>query len=316
MTTIHLQASITPDFAGKRLDQAVAGLFADYSRSQLQRWIEAGFVCVNQQIVTSVRTKVQEEQVIDINAPKVEQTIWQPQALDLSIIYADDSLIVINKPAGVVVHPAAGNREGTLVNALLHAYPELAEIPRAGLVHRLDKDTSGLLVVARTLSAHHLLVKQLQERQIQREYFCIVKGHVISGSTIDAPLGRHPTQRKRRAVMFSGKPAVTHYRVAKRLAHFTGLDVSLETGRTHQIRVHLQHVRLPIIGDPVYGGRRYIPPGASVELQDALNHWHRQALHARRLQLEHPVTGEICEWIAPLPDDLQHFWDILQAWDK
>ena len=316
MTTIYLQAEIPADFAGKRLDQVLALLFPEYSRSQSQRWIEAGHVQVDNKLVYSVRAKVAGGEHVEIQALVVEQTQWAPQALELSVVFADDSLIVINKPAGVVVHPAAGNREGTLVNALLHHYPELAEIPRGGLVHRLDKETTGLLVVARTLSAYHLLVKQLQQREIKREYFCIVRGQVISGGTIEVPLGRHPVHRKRRAVVLSGKPAITHYRVHKRLAHFTALDVRLETGRTHQIRVHLQHVGYPIVGDPVYGGRKYNPPGAPEELLSVLNHWKRQALHACRLQLQHPVTGETCSWEAPLPADLVQLWTVLQDFDK
>lgn len=316
MTTIHLHASIPAELTGKRLDQALALLFADYSRAQWQRWVAAGYIQLDQQVITAVRTKVLAGQAIVVAAPQEEQTIWQPQALDLPVLYVDDSVIVINKPAGLVVHPAAGNHEGTLVNALLHAYPELAEIPRAGLVHRLDKDTTGLLVVARTLTAQHFLVQQLQERQIHREYFCIVKGQIISGGTVDAPLGRHPTQRKRRAVLVSGKPAITHYRVVKRLPHFTGVEVKLETGRTHQIRVHLQHIGYPIIGDPVYGGRKYIPAGANLALQEVLKCWHRQALHARRLCFVHPAKGELCEWVAPLPEDLQSLWESIQQYDE
>lgn len=315
-TTIHLKTTVPFELSGKRLDQALAVLFPDYSRSQWQRWVEAGYVEVNQVVAEAIRLKMQEGDHIEVKAPYVEQTDWQGEAMELPVIYEDDSLIIINKPSGMVVHPAAGNQAGTLVNALLHHYPELSGIPRAGLIHRLDKDTTGLLVVARTLAAYHDLVKQLQERRIKRDYFCIVRGQMISGGTVDAPLGRHPTNRTRRAVLMSGKPAVTHYRLLKRLEHFTGLSVSLETGRTHQIRVHMMHIGFPIVGDPVYGGRRFIPKGGSATLQEAVRQWSRQALHAQHLALTHPVTHEMCEWTAPLPEDLQIFWDILQKEEK
>jgi 23S rRNA pseudouridine1911/1915/1917 synthase len=317
-TTVHsilLEAPVPSEYMGKRLDQVLALLFSTYSRSQLQRWVEAGFVQVDGEVANSIRVKVKGSEQIKIMAPALEQTEWQPQDLSLSIIFEDESLVVVNKPAGVVVHPAAGNREGTLVNALLHHYPELAVLPRAGLVHRLDKDTTGLLVVARTLEAYQDLVKQLQERRIKRDYFCIVKGKIISGGTIDAPLGRHPSHRTRRAVVSSGKSAVTHYRLMKRLKHFTGLQVSLETGRTHQIRVHFMHKGHPVIGDPVYGGKKYIPREISLTLKTALEQWHRQALHAQRLALTHPVNKTMYEWTAPLPADLQVLWDVLQEED-
>jgi 23S rRNA pseudouridine1911/1915/1917 synthase len=308
--TIQLQAIIPPESSGQRLDQALATLFSAYSRSQLQRWITDGYILVNGE-TRSVRYKVQGGEEVVIEAPLTAQTNWQPQSLDLPVIYEDDSLIILNKPAGIVVHPAAGNPDNTLVNALLHHYPELAEVPRAGLIHRLDKDTTGLLVVARTLEAHHHLVAELQQHHIQREYVCIVQGRVISGGTIEQPLGRHPTQRIKRAVILSGKPAVTHYRVLERFAHHTALQVNLETGRTHQIRVHLAHLGFPVVGDPLYG-RKQIPAGASPALMSALKQWHRQALHARRLQLVHPKTHEICEWTAPIPADFQALWDVLE----
>jgi 23S rRNA pseudouridine1911/1915/1917 synthase len=304
MKNINLSAITPAELAGKRLDQALATLFAEYSRGQLQRWVVAGQVWVNQQVTTEVRYKVKENDEIMVKADLQEQTEWQAEASDLSVVYADEALIVINKPAGLVVHPAAGNPGSTLVNALLHHYPELAEIPRAGLIHRLDKDTTGLLVVARTLAAYHDLVKQLQERRIHRQYYCIVRGRIISGGTIEAPLGRHPVQRKRRAVVASGKPAITHYRVTERFTHYTGLEVILETGRTHQIRVHLAHIGYPVLGDPVYGGRQFIPAGVSATLEKAIRAWHRQALHAERLELLHPTTKELMQWTAPLPADL------------
>lgn len=293
MKKIELSGIVQEELLGKRLDQALAILFPDYSRAQWQRWITSGYVAINGQIVTEVRQKVKTEDKLTIQAQHTEQTEWQGQALALEIVYEDESLIVINKPAGLVVHPGAGNPENTLVNALLHRYPELSLLPRAGLVHRLDKDTTGLLVVARTLSAYHDLVKQLQHREVHREYFCIVQGNVISGATIDAPLGRHPVHRTKRAVVLKGKTAITHYRVYEHLQQYTALQVKLETGRTHQIRVHLAHVGFPIVGDPVYGTKKKIPG------------WHRQALHAQRLSLQHPETKKIMTWEAPLPDDLQ-----------
>lgn len=316
LSSISLDVVVPTDYVGKRLDQVLALLFAGYSRSQLQRWVEAGYVKVNGKVVEAIRLKIKGGEHIQIEAPQLEQTEWRAEALALPVIYEDESLIIVNKPAGVVVHPAAGNREGTLVNALLHHYPELAVLPRAGLVHRLDKETTGLLVIARTLTAFQDLVQQLQERKIKRDYFCIVKGEIISGGTVDAPLGRHPRQRTKRAVLASGKSAVTHYRLLKRLKHFTGLHVSLETGRTHQIRVHLMHLGYPIIGDPVYFGRRYIPKGASDELKAVLEKWHRQALHAQHLALMHPVSKEMVEWTAPLPDDLAELWAVLQKEDS
>lgn len=304
MKQINLHTHVPAEIAGKRLDQALAALFAEYSRGQLQRWVVGSQVWVNQQLVTEVRHKVREGDLIEVKASLQEQTIWEAEAIELPVVAVDEALLVINKPAGLVVHPAAGNYSHTLVNALLHHYPELKDIPRAGLVHRLDKDTTGLLVVARTLAAYHCLVKQLQERRIHREYYCIVRGKVISAATVDAPLGRHPVQRTRRAVIMSGKPAVTHYRVQERFAQHTALQVMLETGRTHQIRVHLAHIGYPILGDPVYGGRKIIPTGVSPALEHALRTWGRQALHAQRLELSHPITGEKMQWTVSIPADL------------
>jgi 23S rRNA pseudouridine1911/1915/1917 synthase len=232
------------------------------------------------------------------------ETVAAPEAIALDIRYRDDHILVVNKPAGLVVHPAAGNPDGTLVNALLHAAPELARLPRAGLVHRLDKDTSGLLVVACSLRAHSSLVAQLQERTMGREYTALVNGSVIAGGRIDAPIGRHPVDRKRMAVVNGGKPAVTHYRVMTRFRAHTYLSVRLETGRTHQIRVHMAHRRLPLLGDPVYGGRPRVPAGALPGCVTAIQAFDRQALHAVKLVLTHPVSGERLAWRAELPEDL------------
>jgi 23S rRNA pseudouridine1911/1915/1917 synthase len=225
-------------------------------------------------------------------------------------------LLILNKPANCVVHPAAGNYEGTLANALLHHIPALATLPRAGLIHRLDKDTTGLLVVAKSLAAHHSLVKQLSERRVKREYIALVNGIVTAGATIDAPIGRHPRIRTKMAVVASGKEAVTHYRIVNRFKHHTLLSVNLETGRTHQIRVHLAHSHYPIVGDPLYSRSPVLPPESSSTLQDILRHFKRQALHAARLGFVHPVRAEPVEWSCPLPSDMQHLVDVLAAEEK
>jgi 23S rRNA pseudouridine1911/1915/1917 synthase len=241
---------------------------------------------------------------------------WQAQDLALDIIYEDSAIIVLNKPAGLVVHPAAGHADGTLVNALLGHAPELAQLPRAGIVHRLDMDTSGILVVARTLSAHHNLVGQLQARTVKREYCAVCIGALTGGGTVDEPMGRHPRQRKKMAVLAAGgKPAITHYRLAQRFGHHTQLKVNLETGRTHQIRVHMAHKHHPLIGDRVYGGRPRIPRGASDTLIDALRGFSRQALHAQSLGLVHPDSGEQVLFECPLPEDLVHLIAVLKKED-
>jgi 23S rRNA pseudouridine1911/1915/1917 synthase len=235
-----------------------------------------------------------------------------PQDIPLDIRYQDDQLLVINKPAGLVVHPAAGNPDGTLQNALLHYDPALASLPRAGIVHRLDKDTSGLMVVARSLAAHKSLVEQLQARSVHREYLALVQGQVTAGGSVDAPVGRHPRDRLRMAVVPSGKPALTHYRVLERFPAHTLLLVRLETGRTHQIRVHMASIHHPLVGDPLYGGRARVPRGASDGLRDALSDFRRQALHARRLELRHPATGEAVAWEAEMPADFAGLLDALR----
>lgn len=309
---INLQADVSEHLAGKRLDQAMAELFADYSRARLQTWIRAGQVLVDGE-VKRPRDTVHTGQTISITATAtVSDERWHAQAIALDILYEDDALLVINKPVGLVVHPAAGNPDSTLLNALLHHCPTLAHVPRAGIVHRLDKDTSGLLVVAKTLAAHTQLVKQLQARTMRREYEAIVTGALISGGTIDAPLDRHPVHRKKRAVSEWGKPAITHYRVLERFRQHTRTKVRLETGRTHQIRVHMAHIHHPIVGDSVYGGRLQLPKGASDELIATLRSFKRQALHAQRLCLTHPVTKELMEWSVPIPADMQALLEVLR----
>ncbi|CAK0744456.1 23S rRNA pseudouridine(1911/1915/1917) synthase [Gammaproteobacteria bacterium] len=302
---LHLHARIPDTLAGQRLDQVLAVLFSDYSRSRLQTWIRAGGVRLDGVVLHRPRDPVRGGETVDIVAELRIEAPWTAESLPLTVVYADSALLVINKPAGLVVHPAAGNHQGTLVNALLHHAPELATLPRAGLVHRLDKDTTGLLVVARTLTAHHALVEQLKDREFMREYEAVVNGVVVAGGQVDAPLGRHPVDRKRMAVVVtSGRHAVTHYRVVQRFAAHTHLRLRLETGRTHQIRVHMTHLHYPLVGDPVYGGRPRLPPMCSPTLAATLQGFNRQALHAIRLGLAHPLTGETLTWEASLPADM------------
>jgi 23S rRNA pseudouridine1911/1915/1917 synthase len=300
---IHLQGTVPGDLAGQRLDAVLARMYPDYSRSRIRQWIEAGWVRLDGE-VPRPRDQAPAGARVEIEARMEVASDDQPEAIPLDVIYEDGSLLVINKPPGLVVHPAAGNRAGTLVNALLHHAPELARLPRAGIVHRLDKETSGLLVIARTLEAHTDLVRQLQARTVGREYRALVHGTVVAGGTVNAPVGRHPVDRKRMAVVPCGKQAVTHYRVEERFDAHTLLRVNLETGRTHQIRVHMAYIHHPIVGDPVYGGRLKIPAGLSETAQAVLRGFRRQALHAARLELLHPATGEGMGWEAPMPQDL------------
>ncbi|RLU00888.1 23S rRNA pseudouridine(1911/1915/1917) synthase RluD [Ketobacter sp.] len=308
---IQLSAQVTDEQAGQRLDQVAAELFPDFSRSRLQTWIKRGELTVNGQ-PRKPREKVIGGESLTIDAELEPEQSWEPQPIDLDIVHEDEHLLLINKPAGLVVHPAAGNRDSTLLNALLHHAPELATLPRAGIVHRIDKDTTGLLVVAKTLKAHASLVSQLQEKTAFREYEAIVQGVMTGGGKVDEPIGRHPTQRTRQAVTHSGKPAVTHYRLIERFRAHTHIRVQLETGRTHQIRVHMAHIQYPLLGDPTYGGRLRIPKGATAELVEALRQFKRQALHARKLGVEHPATGEYCEWEVPLPEDFRDMIKVLR----
>jgi 23S rRNA pseudouridine1911/1915/1917 synthase len=283
----------------------------EHSRSRLQSWIKSGALTVNG-AVRKPRDKVMLDDVLDLDAEPEVQVTWEAEPISLDIVYEDEHLLVINKPAGLVVHPAAGHADGTLVNALLNHAPEVENLPRAGIVHRLDKDTSGIMVVARSLIAHTSLVDQLQTRTMGREYEAVVVGSLTGGATVDAPIGRHPQDRKRMAVVSSGKPAVTHYRLLERFAAHTHIQCKLESGRTHQIRVHMTHVRHPLVGDPVYGGRLRLPKGTTEELRQALAAFSRQALHARRLTLEHPETGETLSWEVPLPEDMVQLIEALR----
>lgn len=308
-----LTAQVPPELAGFRLDQALARLFPAYSRARLAVWIRNGQALVDGK-TWRPRDKVRGGEQLSVNALAEAQGEWRAQSITLDIVYEDAQLLIINKPPGLVVHPGAGNPEGTLLNALLHHTPQLREIPRAGIVHRLDKDTSGLLVVARTLSAQKSLVKQLQAHSVQREYAALVNGEIIAGGRIEAPLGRDRVSRTRMAVTQSGqgKAAITHYRVQERFRAHTLVKVMLETGRTHQIRVHMAHIRHPVLGDPVYGGRLRMPPSCSEELREALRSFKRQALHAAHLALKHPETGAHMEWSAPLPADMTHLIKLLR----
>ncbi len=308
---IHLQAIIPPELKGKRLDQAIAQLFPDYSRTKLTEWIKGQHVTVNGQFVQP-KHPVLGGEIINITAELPIETHWGATEIPLNIIYEDDSILVINKPVGLVVHPAAGHFKNTLANALLHYLPALAELPRAGIVHRLDKNTSGLLVVAKTLPAQNYLVKQLHKHLVEREYEAVVIGVLTGGGTVDAPIGRHPIHRQRMAVIDEGKHAVTHYRIIERFAGHTHLKVLLETGRTHQIRVHMAEIKHPIVGDAVYGARVVLPKGASTQLINALRQFKRQALHAKRLGLVHPVTGEYMQWSTPLPEDMKELLNALK----
>jgi 23S rRNA pseudouridine1911/1915/1917 synthase len=312
---VELQANVPQEMHGSRLDQVAAQLFPQYSRSRLQEWIRTGAVSVDGQQCRP-RDKVAQGANVQIDAVLEAEVGWQGQDIALDIVYEDEAILVINKPAGLVVHPAAGHAEGTLVNALLAHAPELALLPRGGIVHRLDMETSGLLVVARTLPAHHHLVEQLQERTVKREYCALCIGAMTGGGTVDAPIGRHPRQRKKMAVIaMGGKPAITHYRLAQRFGHHTRITVNLETGRTHQIRVHMAHRNYPLIGDPLYGGRPRIPKGASDLLISTLRNFPRQALHARALGFIHPDTEEFVQFECPLPDDIQELIAVLEAED-
>ncbi|WP_371373292.1 23S rRNA pseudouridine(1911/1915/1917) synthase RluD [Thalassotalea aquiviva] len=304
---------IVPDVClGKRLDQTIAQMFPDYSRSRLKEWILAGNVQVNGTTVTKAREKLLGGETITLNAEIETEVHYEAQDIKLNIVYEDDDILVINKPAGLVVHPGAGNPDGTVLNALLHHNPEQDKLPRAGIVHRLDKDTTGLMVVAKSIAAQTNLVEALQAREITREYEAVANGIMTAGGVVDEPIGRHASKRTHMAVTMSGRPSVTHYRVMEKFRSHTRLRLRLETGRTHQIRVHMAHIAHPLVGDPVYGGRPRPPKGASEELREILRSFKRQALHAAMLSLFHPITGELMTWHAPVPDDMVHLTNSLR----
>lgn len=303
MDTTRLERTIPDELDGKRLDQALASMFPDYSRSRLKEWILAGLVAVDGR-QQAPRARVRSGQRVVLTARHEVREVARPEPIELTIVHEDDDVLLVDKPAGLVVHPGAGNTGGTLLNALLHRAPELARLPRCGIIHRLDKDTTGLLLVARSQVAHTRLVRDLEARAITREYRGICSGRLTAGGRIDAPIGRHPTQRTRMAVVEGGRAAATNYRVLMRFAAHTLCAMRLETGRTHQIRVHFAHARHPLVGDPLYGGRLKIPAGASARLATALRGFRRQALHASRIGFRHPVSDEPLRFGSPLPPDI------------
>jgi 23S rRNA pseudouridine1911/1915/1917 synthase len=301
-----VSARIPPSAAGRRLDQALAELFPDYSRTRLSAWIKSGDVLLDGVAVVP-RHVVNGGELVTVRAQPNQEVALAPEAIALDVRFEDREVLVVNKPVGLVVHPGAGQPAGTLQNALLHFDPKLAQIPRAGIVHRLDKDTSGLMVVARTLRAHTALVEQLQERDVHRQYAAIVCGAMIAGGSVDAPIGRHPRDRVKQAIVDepAGKPAVTHYRVRERFRAHTLVECRLETGRTHQIRVHMTHVHHPLVGDAVYGGGLKLPKGATPGLVEALRGFRRQALHAEKIEFAHPRSGKLVSVAAEIPADMQ-----------
>ena len=302
---ISLNAIVPDEHYDTRLDQSIARLFPEYSRSKLKEWILAGCVTINAEVVLTPRIKLKGGEEIAIAAEQEVQVFNEAQKIALDIVFEDDDILVINKPANFVVHPGAGNPSGTILNALLNHYPDIEKVPRAGIVHRLDKDTTGLMVVAKTLSAQTSLVNQLQEREMGREYEAVVFGNMIAGGTIDANIGRHQTKRTLMDVRENGKPAITHYRIKQKYRAHTHLRLKLETGRTHQIRVHMTHIAHPIVGDIQYGGRPRLPKGSSEDFIIALRAFKRQALHAIKLSLTHPVSGEAMSWQVPIPEDFE-----------
>jgi len=301
-------AEVPPELAGQRLDTVAAQLFDGFSRSRLSAWIKDGSLTVDG-AACRPRDAVKAAALLQLNAQLQAQGAWQGQPIALNILYEDAHILVLDKPAGLVVHPAAGHADGTLLNALLHHLPELSQLPRAGIVHRLDKDTSGLLVVAKTLPAQTALVVQLQARSISRIYQAVISGTPPAGGTVDAPIGRHPLQRQKMAVTAGGKSAISHWRVLSRFRAHTHIQVKLETGRTHQIRVHMAHIGHPLLGDAQYGGRLRLPAGASEVLVETLKTFPRQALHAKELALTHPQSGQRLHFESPLADD---FCQLLQ----
>ena len=300
---------------GARLDASLSEMLPDYSRSKITTWIKSGDALINQKTFKP-KDKVSGSEIVCLTLNQKQSNDWIAENIPLNIVYEDEDIIVLNKQCGLVTHPGAGNWSGTLANALLYYDPALSSLDRAGIVHRLDKNTSGLMVVARNEKSQKYLVEQLQNHSVDREYSAIVYGHMIAGGTVDEPIGRDPKDRVKQAVLMSGKEATTHYRAIDRFKSHTHVKAILETGRTHQIRVHLSHVGHSLIGDPTYGGRVRFPKKASEELKDALVNFTRQALHSKKLTLTHPISGELMSWKAPLPDDMLRLLEVLKKFDS
>ena len=310
---VKLNATVSESQLGQRLDQTLAELFPDYSRSRIKEWILDRRVSVNDIVIDKPKEKVFGGERILIDAEIEEEARWEAQNIPLDVVYEDNDILVINKPRDLVVHPGAGNPDGTVLNALLYHYPEIADVPRAGIVHRLDKDTTGLMVVAKTVPAQTHLVESLQRREITREYEAVAIGRMTAGGTVSEPISRHPTKRTHMAVHPMGKPATTHYRIMEHFRAHTRLRLRLETGRTHQIRVHMSHISHPLVGDPLYGGRPRPPKGASEAFINTLRGFDRQALHATMLRLYHPITGIEMKWHAEIPQDMVDLVNALKA---
>lgn len=303
---LNISLILAEEVSGMRLDQALASILPDYSRERLKSWIKSGECLVNGN-KEKPNIKVNGGERIEIQAMIAGIDSWNlPEDIPIDVVYESESTLVINKQKGLVVHPGAGNKTGTLVNGLLHYLPELRKVPRAGIVHRIDKDTTGLLIVAKTLSAHNHFISQMQERKVHRQYYALVYGEIISGKTISAPIGRSLKDRTKMAVVNNGREAITHYRIKNKYRKFTLLDVTLDTGRTHQIRVHLAHDGYPIVGDISYSSRRNCPSSFSPEAQEIVNTFNRQALHAYKIAFTEPGTGNFLEFNAELPDDFTH----------
>ena len=314
-TRLSLQFQLDESYLGQRIDQVSALVWTDFSREKLKQWLKEGHLLVNGNTVKP-KYKCEGNELLTLEVELEAQTRSMPEDIPLNIVYEDDDIMVINKPVGMVVHPGAGNSSGTLVNAILHHYPKSAELTRAGLVHRIDKDTSGLLVVAKNLESQFSLSKQLAKKSVYRVYDLVVYGNIIAGGTIDEPIKRHPVDRVKMAVLPGGKEAVTHYNVKERFQNFTRIQARLETGRTHQIRVHLTYIGHGLVGDPVYMPRVRMPAGASQLLDDTLRGFKRQALHAVQLGLVHPRTGEDMMFDAPWPEDFNHLVEVLRTENK
>ncbi|BCE03285.1 23S rRNA pseudouridine(1911/1915/1917) synthase RluD [Marinicellulosiphila megalodicopiae] len=309
---LNEERTVTTEFSHQRVDHIAVQLFPEYSRSKLQAWIASGELTVDGKKRKS-KEKLTGGEVMLLNGSLEMALDHQPQDIPITVVYEDDTIIVINKPTNLVVHPGAGNQDGTLLNALLFHYPELSQVPRAGIVHRIDKDTTGLMVVARTLDAHTHLIQQLQTREMGREYEAVVCGQLTGGGVVDEPIARHSTQRTKMAVQPMGKEAITHYRLIKKYDHHTHIRLKLETGRTHQIRVHMAYLHYPLVGDSTYAGRLRLPKGISPELQFALKSFPRQALHAQHLELIHPLTQDQMSFECDLPEDFVNLLAELQT---